>query len=54
MLTLAQQSDEIHLRWRRDAILFVHQKSSDIDWTGTRVRIFLMAVFDVLLGIREG
>ena len=43
-----------HLRWRHDAILFIHQKCSHIDWTGTYVRIFLMAVFDVLLGIREG
>ena len=43
-----------HLRWRRDAILFIHLKCSDVDWTGTHVRTFLMAVFDVLLGIREG
>ena len=34
--------------------LFIHQKCSDVDWTGTHVRMFLMAVFDVLLGIREG
>ena len=35
-------------------MLFNRLKYSESGWTGTRVSIFLMAVFDVLLGMREG
>ena len=35
-------------------MLFNCLKDSEYGWRGTRVSIFLMAVFDALLGTREG
>ena len=37
-----------------DAMLCNRQKYSKFGWIGTRASIFLMAVFDALLGTREG
>ena len=36
------------------AMLFNHLKNKEVVWIGTRLPIFLKAVFDVSLGIREG
>ena len=38
-------------RWRR--MLFSHLKYNEVAWIGTHVSIFLMVVFDVLLGILQ-
>ena len=35
------------------AMLFNHLKYNEVVWMGTRVSIFLMAVFDVLVGMQE-